>query len=109
MSHKYTDTTISWIPMDNIFDQSLNKTILPPFHYYSELLVNLLQKHENLFQYINILQNLYLLQNGDFWNKFIEILFIKVSIFFFFFLKKKKKKNYKLYNYIFIYFNIYNY
>ena len=66
--------------MDNVINQAFNKTIVPPFRYYSELLVNLLQKHENLFQHINILQNLYFLQNGDFWNRFIEILFIKVSL-----------------------------
>jgi hypothetical protein len=79
ISHKYTDTTFSWIPMDNVINQAFNKTIVPPFRYYSELLVNLLQKHENLFQHINILQNLYFLQNGDFWNRFIEILFIKIN------------------------------
>lgn len=67
--------------MDNILNQSLNKTILPPFHYYSELLINLLQKHENLFQHINTLQNIYFLQSGDFWNRFIEILFAKVRIY----------------------------
>eukprot|EP00833_Pecoramyces_ruminatium_P004352 jgi/Orpsp1_1/1178384/evm.model.c7180000065062.1 len=78
-SNKYTDSSFSWIPMDNILNQSLNKTILPPFHYYSELLINLLQKHENLFQHINTLQNIYFLQNGDFWNRFIEILFAKIN------------------------------
>ncbi|ORX76752.1 hypothetical protein BCR32DRAFT_271083 [Anaeromyces robustus] len=78
-SRKYKDTYISWIPMDNILDQSLNKTILPPFQYYSKLLINLLQKHKDLFQYIYLLQQTYFQQNGVFWHKFIEILFNKIN------------------------------
>jgi len=76
--------------MDNILYRSFEKTIQPPFQYYSELLVNLLQKHENLSHHITTLQHVYFQQNGDFWHRFIEMLFNKVNfdfsfISFFFF------------------------
>ncbi|OUM61426.1 hypothetical protein PIROE2DRAFT_12579 [Piromyces sp. E2] len=74
----YPDIINLYLPNKTQMTKNISKNDIEIDDILSQLLINLLKEHEDLCHHINTLQHVYFQQNGDFWHKFIEMLFNKL-------------------------------